>query len=311
MAKKIKKVNHMSFGYPELKNSFNTLLANIRFASIDNNIKTIVVSSVGVNEGKTTISANLALSIAKSGDKCLLVDCDMRKRNLSSMINVHPKYGLMSVLSGKCRVEDALTTTGVENLTFLDCEPGIPNPADVLCSERFEALVKHLYKQFDYIVFDTPPLVSFVDAAMLGSIADATLLVVREGKTKKADIKNALTQLQQAKARVLGTVLSFSSDTTDSYYYYAYYNKEGKRVSKHSKNSQEKPVHVSKAEIDSNLSSWLEPKPKTEPTLKHAKPSDIEEKVVEVEVEEEYQKKNIQDVIADYFATSRRRFMKK
>ena len=254
--KKATKKNNLSFNHSDLKNSFNTLLANIKFASIDKPIKSIVVTSVGMDEGKSTVSSNLALAIANSGSSVVLVDSDLRKRSLNHMVNCHPDHGLYALLSGSCSIEKAITKTDYKNLYFLDCEPSIPNPADVLASERFEKLVGYLYKNYDYIVFDTPPLVSFVDGAVVGSIADATVLVVREGKAKKAAVKDAVEQLQQAKATILGTVLSFSTDKSEGYYYYAYYNKEGKRIRKHGHDTM-KIENVSNSEADENLRSWL------------------------------------------------------
>lgn len=267
--KKATKKNNLSFNHKDLKNSFNTLLANIKFASIDKPVKSIVVTSVGMDEGKSTVSANLALAIANSGASVVLVDSDLRKRSLSGMIKCKPKYGVYSLMSGACAIDEAIAKTDFENLYFLDCEADIQNPADFLSSERFAALVDYLYRNYDYVLFDTPPLVSFVDGAVVGSLADATILVVREGKAKRAAVREAVEQLEQAKANLLGTVLSFSSDKSEGYYYYAYYNKEGKRVSKHSHDSGPKTEVVENEQAKANLDTWLNSGATGKATVRH------------------------------------------
>lgn len=255
MGKKSKKKDTRSFNHPDLKNSISTLYANIRFAAGSKPLKSIVITSVGMDEGKSTIASNLAVAIVQAGQSCVLVDADLRKHTLSNMLDVHPQYGLYSILSGKCSIYDGISQTHFNNLFFVDCEPNIPNPADIIGSDRFASLINYLNNNFDYVILDTPPLISFVDGALASAMADGTILVVREGKTKKADIKNAVTQLQQANATIIGTVLSFSSDTTESDYYYTYYNKEGKRVGKRRKNQPSLHPDVDESNINDNLNT--------------------------------------------------------
>ena len=214
-----------------LQNSIKTLVANIRFASVDNPVSNVVVTSSIPNEGKTTISVNLAQAMATSGKRTLLVDCDLRRRSVANELGVHGRYGLYSVLAGQVALEDAVVATGTPKLDFLDCEPHIPNPVDILASRRFRSFMDGLAEKYDFVVFDTPPLSTFVDAAVIGSIADATLLVVRQNFTKRDDVLAAYQQLQKAEANVIGTVLNFC-ESEKSEYYYSYYNKEGKKVRK-------------------------------------------------------------------------------
>ena len=212
-----------------VQNAVKTLLANIRFASVDNPISTIVVTSSIPNEGKSTVSLNLAKAIATSGRTVLLVECDMRRRTLAGRINVHPKHGMYSVLAGEQTLESAAVPTQVPRLYFLDSEPHIPNPADILASNRFRRLVEEADAAYDYVIFDTPPVGPFVDAAVVSAVVDGTVLVVRERFVKRRDLLNAIEQLQKAEANILGTVLNCTEAATNDYYY-AYYNKEGKRV---------------------------------------------------------------------------------
>ena len=127
-----------------VQNAAKTLLANIRFASVDNPIRTLVITSSVPNEGKTTVAVNLAQAIATSGKRVLLVECDMRRRSVADMIGAHAKAGLYAVLSDQVRWENAVVATGQQNMDFLDAEPHIPNPADIISSKRFARLVQIL-----------------------------------------------------------------------------------------------------------------------------------------------------------------------
>lgn len=249
------KKNHKRIGdfeTPGLRNPSKTLLANIRFASVDERVKTIVITSSTPDEGKTTVCSNLACAMASAGHKVLIVETDMRRRCLASMLDVHPANGLYSVLSGDSQLRDAIVPTRYDNLFFMDSEPNIPSPPDLLSTRRFAALVDKLREQYDYVVFDTPPLGAFVDAAIISNLVDGTILAVRERKVKRDAVANAIQQLKAANARILGCVMTFTSDT-DSDYYYAYYNERGERVNHNETASEKSPnPHL----MDEDLDSW-------------------------------------------------------
>ena len=143
-------------------NSAKTLLANIRFMDVDNPVRTMAITSAVPNEGKTFIAANLASAIATSGKSVLIVECDMRRRSLSRALNVHAQYGIYSVMSGERTVQEAAVATGTPNMYFLDAEPRIPNPSDLLNSNRFSKLVDLARNTYDYVLFDTPPVGTFL-----------------------------------------------------------------------------------------------------------------------------------------------------
>lgn len=214
-----------------VQNAAKTLLANIRFASVDRPVKSIVLTSSVPNEGKSTVAYNLAQAIASSGKRTLIVECDMRRRSLADMIGARARHGIYAVLSGQVELDEALVATSHRNLFFLDSEPHIPNPADILSSQRFRKLVAQMESDFDYVVIDTPPVGTFVDAAIIATLADATALVVRERFVKRAELQNAYDQLKKADANVIGVIMNMC-EAESSEYYYAYYNKEGKRVRK-------------------------------------------------------------------------------
>lgn len=214
-----------------VQNAAKTLLANIRFASVDRPVKSIVLTSSVPNEGKSTVAYNLAQAIASSGKRTLLVECDMRRHSLADMVGARARHGIYAVLSGQVELDEAVVATSHRNLFFLDSEPHIPNPADILSSQRFRKLVAQMESDFDYVVIDTPPVGTFVDAAIIAVLADATALVVRERFVKRAELQNAYDQLKKADANVIGVIMNMC-EAESSEYYYAYYNKEGKRVRK-------------------------------------------------------------------------------
>ncbi|WP_322152179.1 CpsD/CapB family tyrosine-protein kinase [Paratractidigestivibacter sp.] len=212
-----------------LQNSVKTLVANIRFASVDNPVHTLVVTSAVPNEGKTAISVALGQAIAAGGKDVIIVDCDLRRRSIANEMGIHTQHGLYAVLANQVTLEEAVVETDTPGLHFLDVEPHIPNPVDILASKRFGKLVARLRREYAFVIIDTPPVSAFVDAAIISQVADATLLVVRQGFTKRADILAAYDQLKKADANVIGTVMNFC-DSERSEYYYNYYNKDGKRV---------------------------------------------------------------------------------
>lgn len=214
----------------EVQNAAKTLFANIRFQSIDEPITSIALTSSVPDEGKTTTAWYLAQAAATAGNQVLLVESDMRRRSLASMLQIHPQEGLFSVLTGKTRAQDAMVRTAVPGLYFLDAEPSIPNPPDLLASKRMRQLNDQLKIDFDYVIYDTPPVGTFVDAAALGTIVDGVILVVRPGVPKRTDLQLAYEQLESAGAHVLGLCATFV-EGSGSEYYYSYYTK-GEKHSK-------------------------------------------------------------------------------
>lgn len=208
-----------------IENSARTLLANIRFMSVDNPIRTIVITSAIPSEGKTFVSSRLAKAMASSGMRTLLVECDMRRRSMARELGVHAQHGIYSVMAGEVPLSDALVHVG-QRLDFLDAEPHIPNPSDLLNTHRFAEFVEAVRQSYGYVVFDTPPVGTFVDAAVLGSRVDAVFMVVRERYTHHDEIARAAEQLKTANVSLAGIVMNFC-ERQSSEYYYDYYYKEG------------------------------------------------------------------------------------
>lgn len=213
----------------EVQNAAKTLFANIRFMSPDAPLKSIALTSSVPNEGKSTTSVELARAIATSGAKTLIVECDMRRRSLANILGVRCPNGAYAVLSGRASLDSAIVATKTSNLYFLDVEPNIPNPADIISSHAYKNLTQQLANRFDYVIYDTPPVGTFVDAAILSQCVDGVVLVVKPGMTKREEVLHAYEQLQKANANVIGTCATFC-EGTGSEYYYAYYTEDGKRA---------------------------------------------------------------------------------
>lgn len=210
----------------EVQNSAKTLLANIRFLSPDKPIRSIAITSSVPAEGKTTTAVQLAEAIASSDKTVLLVECDMRKHDLSSVLHAHCPVGLYAVMTEEEDLDEAVVETDTPNMFFLDIEPSIPNPTDIISSDSFKNLTKKLAENYDYVLYNTPPVGTFVDAAVLSTLMDGTLFVIRMNSTKRDEVVNAFEQLRKAGGNVIGSVATFCEEM-GSQYYYGYYGDAG------------------------------------------------------------------------------------
>lgn len=205
------------------KNAIKTIATNIQFASVDKPVKVLTVTSSIPSEGKSTISIELARALAGGGKRVLLVEGDMRWRSLASMVGAHALNGVYAVLSGQVSLASAVVETSHKGLYFLDCEPNIPNPVDIISSKSFRTFLQEARAAYDYVVIDTPPLSTFVDASVFASMADGTVLVVRQNFVRQDDLESAYEQLKKAKANVIGAVMNFCDSETSEYHYHGYY----------------------------------------------------------------------------------------
>jgi len=209
--------------------AIKTLRSNIKFSGIDEPIKTIVITSSIPGEGKSTISHFLAIEMAKAGNKTLIVECDLRRPTQGNLFKVRPKKGLTKYLSGDCTLEEAAAVTNTENLYFLDVDSKVVNPVEMLGSDRFKKAMEEMKEKFDIVIFDTLPLVSFIEGALVAANADATIMVIRAGYTPQRAVMASLDQLEKANAKIIGTVLNGIEEADSGQYYgyrrYSRYNK--------------------------------------------------------------------------------------
>lgn len=197
---------------------------NLLFMSPDQPFQTIMVASSDPREGKTTVAISLAITLAQSGKRVLLVDTDLRRPRVHKAFGRRPAVGITSVLVSEATLDEAIEETDIQNLSLLPCGPIPPNPAELLHSHRFQDLLEQLKKKYDRIVFDTPPVGAVTDALVIGPQLDGTILVTRARKTVRARARSVLGQLRSLGTRIAGVVLNdvdLAQDGNGSYYAYA------------------------------------------------------------------------------------------
>ena len=198
--------------------AYRSLRSNIEYSSFDDEYRAIVVTSSVPGEGKSTTSGNLALSLAQSGNKVLLVDCDMRKPSIHKKFKISNISGTAELLLRKESFEDVANCYN-ENLTIITAGKIPPNPSEMLSSRAMTAFIKEMKKDFKYIMLDTPPLQAVTDAQVLSTKADGVLLVVRAGSTKKEMVLNSVDLIKKVHGKTIGTVLNGVENKKNNYYY--------------------------------------------------------------------------------------------
>lgn len=208
-----------------ISEQYRTLRTNIQYASIDDELKTIMITSPNPGEGKSTTISNLAIVFAQQGKKVLLVDTDLRKPTIHYTFHIHNTVGLTNVLMKQSSLGDVIQHTPVTDLFILTCGTIPPYPAELLGSTVMSELITRLKVDFDIILFDTPPLLAVTDAQILANKCDASILVVKSGSTEKDEAMRAKDILVNSSSRVIGTVLNNKKMKNSKYqnmYYYGH-----------------------------------------------------------------------------------------
>ena len=199
--------------------AYRSLRFNIEYSSFDDEYRVIVVTSSVPGEGKSTTAGNLAIALAQSGNKVLLVDCDMRKPSIHKKFKISNAAGTAELLLRKKSFEEVANDYN-ENLTIITAGKIPPNPSEMLASRAMTAFIKEMKNEFKYIILDTPPLQAVTDAQVLSTKADGVLLVVRAGSTKKELVSNSVDLINKVHGKVIGTVLNGVENKRNNYYYY-------------------------------------------------------------------------------------------
>lgn len=203
--------------------ALRSLRTSLHFAMMDANNKILMITGPSPSVGKSFISANLGAVLAKTGQRVLVVDADMRKGHLHRYFQMDNKVGLSAYLSGQNSKEDIIQSSAIDKLDFIARGKSPPNPSELLMHERFKTLMNSLIDEYDLILVDTPPILAVTDAAIIGQLAGSSLLVTRFGVNSVKEVDAALTRFAQNKVEIKGAILNcMERRATNEYGYYAY-----------------------------------------------------------------------------------------
>ena len=205
------------------------LRTNLMFMNPDQPYRRILVTSAAPSEGKTTVAVSTAISLAQSGQRVCIVDCDLRRPRLHRIFDRAGDIGLMNVILGEATIEEVAKPTVVPNLYCIPCGPIPPSSADVVQSEKFRHLLEELSEHFDRVVLDSPPVLAVTDSAIVSTLVDGVVFVVRAFKTAVGTSRSGLRTLQDVDAPIAGVVLNaVNLDRHEyNYYHYYYYKRQG------------------------------------------------------------------------------------
>lgn len=203
--------------------SFKTIRTAVNFCLFQKPQKSVLITSPGPVEGKTTCSVNLAVSMAKMGQKVLLVDVDMRKPRIHSVFGFPNDNGISKVLIDESELNNAILKTGIENLFLLPCGPIPPNPSELLGSVQMKQITERLKYSYDIIVFDSSPVMAVTDPVLVSTMVEAVVLVAQYNKTRINHLISARDKLQESKCNIIGIIANGLSMKKGGYYYYPYY----------------------------------------------------------------------------------------
>ena len=209
--------------------AIKTIRTNLAFSMIDKEMKTILLTSPQSGDGKSFITANLAVAYAQEDKKVLVVDCDLRKGRQ------HEIFEVMNVTSGgysnlilnykeDTKLDKYIVSTSNKNIDLLPTGPTPPNPVELLASESNQKLMKNLREHYDVILLDCPPVLGLSDTMIMTKYSDANLIVVSSRKTKVESLDKAKKVFEQAKANITGVIINRASVKDNSYY--SYYSNE-------------------------------------------------------------------------------------
>ncbi|CAJ1316866.1 CpsD/CapB family tyrosine-protein kinase [Paenibacillus sp. PK4536] len=200
--------------------SYKGLRTNIDFSRLDAKVKSIIVTSATLGEGKSTTVANLAIAYAETGRSVLIIDGDLRNPAMHRIFNISNNIGLSNVLFDKDDLSKAIQSTRTLNLSVMTSGAVPPNPSEILGSKRMEALMEEVKSEYDLVILDTPPLLPFTDAQVATPLCEGVVMVIKAGGASRKDIVKATASLEFVGAHVLGAVLNQASRKTLSTAYH-------------------------------------------------------------------------------------------
>jgi non-specific protein-tyrosine kinase len=237
--------------------AFRALRTNIQFTSVDRPVRSLLVTSAVPVEGKSTVSANLAVVMAQAGLRVLLVDCDLRRPSVHKLFDQTNRVGLTDMmLQASAQWDSAAQPTQTANLSILSSGSLPPNPAELLGSERLRQLLDRLRSNYDMVILDSPPMLPITDATVLARVVDGVLLVVDTGVTRVGAVLQSKELLERVGGRLIGVVMNKVAKGVGGYsHYYHYYDQYDYGGGKHpssarSKNGGQKMAEAGKAQAE-------------------------------------------------------------
>ncbi len=204
--------------------AYRALRTSLLFNKSIGEIKSIAIGSVAPGEGKSFTAANLAITLAQQKTKTLLIDADLRRGVLHNSFSCPKKPGLTNYLTGVVPLETVLNETYIPNLSLITCGSLLPNPSELLGSDRMKRFIEGITQRFDFVIFDTPPLMAATDAIILSTLVDGIAVLIRSGMTNREDVKRKLELFYNIKSKVLGAILNCAGVEVahEGYSYYSY-----------------------------------------------------------------------------------------
>jgi protein-tyrosine kinase len=210
----------------DIRERFRFLAHRLRSVRRSHPVTTVLLTSVAPKEGKTLTCVNLATTLASSSTRVLLIDADMRKPRIHTVFSKENKVGLSNYLSGQVELDAAIQKTEIESICLITAGGSVPNPSELLGSNRFRELVLSVKNRFDIIIIDSPPIAAVTDSLIIGNSVDGMILIVENGKTPKRALPHIAQILEKSRIRVIGAIMNKISITQNNYYYYSrYYGK--------------------------------------------------------------------------------------
>ena len=216
--------------------AIKTLRTNIQLSG--QSIKTILITSCFPNEGKSDVVLSLAQELGSIGKKVLLLDADIRKTAYVDRLGVEEEVrGLSQFLSGQANINDIIYETNFENMDIIFGGPSAPNPSGLLSENVFQVFLKKVREYYSYILIDTPPIGTVVDAAVIGRYCDGAVFLIEPGNVRYKDAQRALSQLERSGCQILGAVMNKIDTKADKYYsfYYKHYGEYYRRAEEENK----------------------------------------------------------------------------
>jgi capsular exopolysaccharide synthesis family protein len=211
---------------PGFLEAFRSIRTNVVFSSVTDGCRSVVITSTGANEGKTSVAVNLAIAVAQAGQRVLVIDADMRRPDVHTIFGQPQEPGLSNLLAATTKASESVRHTNVPGLWALSAGRLPPNPAELLGSPRMKEFIATLAGHFDWVIIDTPPIMAVTDAAVIGHLATGAIFVVGAEMTTRQAASAAIERLQSAQVRLIGGILNRVDLERDAYYYSKYYRRE-------------------------------------------------------------------------------------